>query len=478
MEYKINNLPKSEIEIWAAIPFADFEPHLKKAASFLSEENEIEGFRRGKAPYDIVKNRLGELTIYERAAELMIRRNYTELLEKAASETQQKELIPIGKPEITITKLAPGNDLEFKIKMALLPEVELPDYKSIAPKVLKQKKEISVSEEEIKKTLAWICESRAPLIMVDRPAQNGDLVEIDFVVRQEGVKIEGTESKNHPLTIGQGNFLPGFEDQLLGMKSGEEKIFTVTAPDDWHDKTLAGKAVEFKVTVKLVQEKKIPELNDDFVKSLGNFSSIDALKNNIREGLTQEKTAQEKQRIRTLLLEEISSFIKIEIPEILISAELAKMLQELKAGVENMQMNWTDYLLHINPARSQTPQASADATESHRTSNGVKKAEENLKKEWRGEAEKRVRAALILRAIAREEKVEPTEEEVKTAADRYLAQFENVEKAGPVRSRTSKTSTDAQAHRISNGIDPEELKEYTKGVLKNEKVFEFLENMR
>lgn len=442
----------------ATIPFADFEPQTKKAAILLSEENDIEGFRRSKAPYDIVKNRFGEMAIYERAAELAIRQNYTELWQKAASETQKKEFIPIGKPEITITKLAPGNDLEFKIKMALLPEVELPDYKLIARKILKQKKAISVEEEEIQKTLAWIRESRAPLITVDRAAQKGDLVEIDFEVRQEGVKIEGAESKGHPLTIGQGNFLPGFEDQLLGMKSGEEKTFALIAPEDWHDKTLAGKEVEFKIAVKLVQEKKIPELNDDFVKNLGNFSSVEALKNNVREGLTQEKTEKEKQRIHTLLIGEISSLLKIEIPEILISTELDKMLQELKTGIENMQMKWPDYLLHINPIRSQTPVASADATESHQTSNGVKKAEEELKKEWKGEAEKRVRAALILRRIAREEKIEPNEKEIEAKANQYLAQFEDGEKA-------------------RKSIDPEELKEYTKGVLKNEKVFEFLEKL-
>ena len=434
MEHKILQLPKSEIEILATIPFAEFESQVKKAAVLLSEEKEIEGFRRGKAPYDIVKNRFGELAIYERAAELTIRQNYIELLKKAASEIPEKEFIPIGRPEIAITKLAPGNDLEFKIKTAVLPEVELPDYKSIAPKILKQKKTISVEEEEIQKSLDWIRESRAPLITVDRAAQKGDLVEIDFEIKQGGVKIEGGESKNHPLTIGQGNFLPGFESQLLGMRAEEEKTFTLIAPEDWHDQTLAGKEVEFKVAVKLVQEKKIPELNDDFVKGLGNFPTVETLKNNVREGLTQEKTAQEKQRIRTLLTEEISSLLKIEIPEILIASELDKMLQELKIGIGNMQMNWADYLLHI------------------------KKTEEELRKDWRDEAEKRVKAALALRKIALQEKIEPTDEEIETKANQYLAQFKTNEET-------------------KKNIDPEELKEYTRGILKNEKVFEFLEKL-
>lgn len=439
------------------IPFSDFEPHLKKAASFLSEENEIEGFRKGKAPYEIVKNRFGEMAIYERAAELAIRQNYIELLKKAAADAQKKEFVPIGRPEITITKLAPGNNLEFKVKMALLPEVELPDYKSIAQKVLKQKKETSVSEEEIQKTLDWVCESRAPLVTVDRAAQKGDLVEVDFEIRQGGVKIEGGESKNHPLTIGQGKFLPGFEGQIIGMKSGEEKTFTLVVPESWHDKALAGKALEFKVLLRLVQEKMVPELSDEFVKSLGDFLSVGALKNNIREGLTQEKEEKEKQRVRALLIEEISSLAKIEVPEVLASSEFKKMIQELKSGISNMQMKWEDYLLNI------------------------KKTEEDLKKEWKGEAEKRARAALVLRAIAREETIEPSAEEIETAANQYLAQFKTPEMANgkidPVRSRTSEMSADARTHRTSNGIDPEELKEYARGVLRNEKVFEFLENL-
>lgn len=418
----------------ATILFSEFEPQLKKAAGFLSEENDIEGFRRGKAPYEIVKNRFGEMMIYERAAELAIRQNYIELLKKAAADAQKKEFVPIGRPEITITKLAPGNDLEFKVKMVLLPEVELPDYKSIASKVLKQKKEIAVSEEEIQKTLDWIRESRAPLVTVGRAAQKGDIAEIDFEIKKDGLKVEGGESKNHPLTLGRGGFLPGFEDQITGMKSGEEKIFTLTVPESWHDKTLAGKKLEFKVLLKLVQEKIIPELNDESVKSLGNFSSVEDLKKNIRDGLTQEKEAREKQKIRSAIVEGIAAPLKTEIPEVLLTSELAKMLHELKNGIENMQMDWADYLLHI------------------------KKSEEDLKKEWRGEAEKRVKAALVLRAMAREEKIEPSEEEVKIAADQYLTRFEDAEEA-------------------RKSIDPDELKEYTKGVLRNEKVFEFLEKL-
>lgn len=434
MHYKISPLPKSEIEILVTIPFSEFAPQLKKAAGFLSEKNEIEGFRRGKAPYEIIKNRFGELLIYEQAAEFLIRQNYTELLKKVSIDSKRKDFTPIGRPEITIMKLAPGNDLEFKIKMVLLPEVTLPDYKSIAQKVLAQKKEISVSEEEIQKTLTWIRESYAPLITVNRAAQKGDLVEIDFAIKQGGVKMEGEDSKNHPLTIGQNKFLPGFEEQLAGMKSGEEKTFTLVVPEDWHDKTLAGKTLEFRVLLKLVQEKKISELSDEFVKSVGKFSSVEDLRKKIREDLTQEKTEKEKQHVRALLIEEISSPAKIEIPGVLLNSELEKMSQELKSGISNMQMKWEDYLLNI------------------------KKTEEDLKKGWRSEAEKRVGAALVLREIAWQEKIEPSVEEVETATQQYLAQFETPEEA-------------------REKVDPEELKEYTKGILKNEKVFEFLENL-
>lgn len=348
MEFSTQKLSKSELEIQVTIPFSEFEPHVKRAAILISEETEIEGFRKGKAPYDIVKNKFGEHAIYERAAELAVRVTYPEILDKLVTSNELSAVNPpIGRPEITITKLAPGNELQYKARVALLPEVKLPDYKSIAARVKKEKKEVSVSEEEVEKTLTWVRESRA---------------------------------------TGEG------------------------------------------------EERKVPELNDEFAKGLGDFPTVEALKSNVRDGLKSEKEEREKERIRVRILEEIAKNLKIEVPDVLVEAELEKMFEELKSGVGSMGMKWEDYLTHI------------------------KKTPDELRSGWREDAVKRVRAGLVLREIAKCEKIEPTDAEIRERADRFLGQH--------------KTEKDAE-----KSIDVESLREYTKGILRNEKVLELLEQL-
>jgi len=339
---------------------------------------------------------------------------------------------PIGRPEIIVTKLAPGNEFAYTVKLALLPSVTLPDVRVIARRILTDKKSVTVTDEEVDKTLFWLRESRSPVVTVERAAASGDTAEIDFEVHRDGVRIESGESKNHPLVIGKNKFMPGFDDHLIGMRSGEEKKFTLVAPEHWHEKSLAGKSLEFRVAVKSVQERMLPELNDEFAKSLGTFETLEALKKNITEGMTHEKEEKEKQRIRASIIEVIAKESTVEIPDVLIVSETEKMVAELKQGMEDMGMKWEDYLLHI------------------------KKTIPELQKEWRPEAEKRVRIALCLGQIARQETIEATEEEITARANQMLEQYKSVKEA-------------------EKAIDPQALREYCGGIIRNEKVFELLE---
>jgi len=458
MDFAISTLPKSEAEIGVTIPLSEFEPHVKKAASLISEKTEIEGFRRGRAPYDVVKNKVGESVIYEEAAELAVRKTYPEVIMQIRDQESEKknDFTPIGKPEITVTKLAPGNEFAYKVKLALLPTLALPDYKTIARETRAKKEDTAVNDEEVNKAVQWLREARTSLVTVNRKAEKGDRVEVDFEIRHGGVKIKGGESHDHPLILGEGRFLPGFEDELTGMEAGEKKEFMLTAPGDWKDKQFAGKSLDFSATIKLVQERRIPELTDEFAKGLGKFASADALKQNVREGLLQEKTQKETQRVRALMMQGIADQTRVEIPDVLVAGELEKMFTELKSGVEQMGMQWEDYLVHI------------------------KKTPQELENEWRGEATQRVKIALCLRQIAREEHIDPLDEEITARASQILAQYESPEDAAknidPARSQSPEATADSPtASRTSNGIDPAELKEYTRGILKNEKVFEFLE---
>lgn len=456
MNYQIAKLPKSEIEILVTTPFTDFEPQVKRAATLISEEIEIEGFRKGKAPYDIVKSRIGEQAIYERAAELAVRATYPNVLAGIRNqESGIRDFLPVGQPQIVITKLAPGNELQYKVRTAIMPEVKLPDYKKIAKRVFAGEKEVSVSDEEVEKALEWVREAKAPIVTVSREARKGDRVEVDFEARLGGVnphtisgatedaseaqrqigvgvKIEGGESKNHPFIIGKSKFVPGFEKEIIGMKAGEEKTFTLKVPENWHEKNLAGKALDFRTSLRLVQEIQLPELTDEFAQSMGDFKGREDLKNSLRDSIGQEKKDKEKERLRVLTIEEVAGEAVINVPDVLIDGEAEKMLEELKSGVGQMGVRWEDYLAHI------------------------KKTIEDLRKEWRGEAEKRVRIALCLREIAKLEKIEPNKEEIEARSNQFLVQFKSAEETG-------------------KSVDAEGLREYTRGILQNEKVFELLE---
>ncbi len=433
MEYHLNFLPKSEIEIRVTIPFPEFEPHVKKAAILISEEIDIEGFRKGKAAYDVVKNRVGENMVYERAAELAVRGTYPKILEMLMANSQLPMANPpIGQPEITVTKLAPGNEFEYKVKTTVLPAVALPDYKEIAAAAVKERKITEVSGDEVIDVIDRIRESRTELMTVDRPAALGDRVEIDLGIRHGGVTIEGWGSKNHSVILGTGKFMPGVEDALVGMRTGEEKTFTLSVPETWRDTTYAGKELAVTAVMKLVQERKIPELTDEFAQGLGSFASAEAFKKNVEESISREKENKERGRIRGLIIEHIAKGAVIEVPDILIERELDIMLGEMKIGIEGMGMKWEEYVLNL------------------------KKTPLQFRQEWREDSIRRVRAALCLREIAKREDIEPTEEEIKAKADGYLSAYER----SPQKERA---------------LDPDDLMEYTKEALRNQKVFEFLE---
>lgn len=446
MNFTTQKLQKSQIEILVTLPFSEFEPHLKKAAGLIAETAKIEGFRPGKVPYNVVKNHVGEHAVYERAAEEAVRHTWGEIIQKVLSEEPFKTHPFIGRPDITVTKLAPGNEFVYKVTASYVPEVKLPDdYAAIGKRVVKDKKEISVEGEEVQKTLDWIRESRSDLIAVERTAALGDAVEIDFEMRHGGVKIESGEAKNHSFVLGKARFIPGFEDALVGMATGEEKTFTLVVPADWRDKSLSGKALDTKVSMRLVKERKMPELDEKFVKTLGAFDSVDSLKKNIHEGIAEEKKEKEKQRIRIMIVDEIAKKSEMDVPDILVASEIEKMLGEIKSGVEQMGMVWEDYLQHI------------------------KKTVEELKISWQEGAMRRVRTALALREIGHREKIEPAPEEVEDAVQKYLRQFPAPE-ARPSRNGTF-------GREAEKTINLDDLRDHIRGVLRNEKVFEFLEKV-
>jgi len=305
--------------------------------------------------------------------------------------------------------------------------VELAQYKGIAIK----KNNSKVEKEEIDNSLDYLQKSRAKLITVNKPAKTGNRMEIDFEVRKAGVKIENGTSKNHPLILGEKRFIPGFEDNLEGLSAGEEKEFCIQVPQNWPDKRVADSHLNCKVKVNLGQERTLTEINEEFAKSLGLFENLESLRRSIGNGLLEEKELKEKQRIQIELIEKIAKDSKITVPAVLIDEEVEKMIAEFKFSITGLGLDFQNYL------------------------NEIKKTTDELKKEWRQQAEDRVRINICLKAIAEKEKIEIEDREIEDKINEELKQYTSINEA-------------------KKDIDLKALREYTKDVLRNEKVLGLL----
>lgn len=425
MEIKINSLQKSKKEIIVSLNQKDLLPFKEEALKELNKDLQINGYRLGKAPLSIAENHLSSLKVYERMTSLAIDQIYPKII-------KDKKIQAIGYPSINITKIVPNQEVEFKAEVAIIPQVELPNYQEIAQKIPKNKKEsLTIEEKEIEQALLWLQDSRANLEQVSRPAEKEDIVTIDYQIKEDKKLIENGEDKNYSFILGKGSFLPGFEDNIIGMKTGEEKKFELIVPKDWPQKNLQNKKLNINVSLKEIKTKKLPILNDEFAQSIGKFKTLEDLKKNIKEGLLLEKKQKETERWRLEALEKIIAETKIDLPEILVQNEIEKMVEELKAQLEKMQLPFDKYLEQI------------------------KKSEEDLKKEFKELAEKRVSSALVLREIASIEKIEASEKEIEEKVNGILSQIPETEK--------------------KEKINQDNLKEFALGIIRNEKVFEILE---
>lgn len=426
MKAEIKKLPQSQVEILIKLDPTEWGKFIDEAAREFSRDVKIDGFRPGQAPRAVVEQKVGLGKILEKAADLAVKENYVKAV-------RDNKLDVIGRPEIQVLKPAADNLFEFKVKVAVMPEVKLGDYYRTAKSEKQVKREdIKVEDKEVAESLIWLQKSRTKYVTVSRPAKMGDRVEVDFWVRQNEQVIEGGQSKNHPLILGESRFVPGFEEQLVDMKEGETKKFLLPFPADYHVKNLAGQRLDFEVKMNLVQESLVPELTDEFAKSLGQFTDLAGLKQNVKEGLIEEKMQKAKEAWRGRVLEKIMKVSQTEVPPALVEMERVKMMEEFKNNLAQMGLEFDVYLENL------------------------KKTEQELLKEWSGKAEERVKGALVLEAIANKEEIQVTAAEIEAEINKTFAHY-----------------PDWQA--LESQIDKKQLSEYTKGRLRNEKVFELLE---
>ena len=424
MKVKINSLPKSKIEIIVSLDNKDLSPFKEIALKDLNKDLKVNGYRVGKAPLPIAENHFSPLKIYEKAASLAIEKFYPQII-------KEKEIQAIGYPSISITKIVPNQEVEFKAEISIISNLDLPDYKKIAKDMRKENKDISIEKKEIDDALLWLQNSRSVLEKVERPAEKEDIVTIDYQIKEKESLIENGEDKNYSFILGKGHFIPGFEKNLIGMKSGENKIFNLVVPKSWAQKDLQGKNLSVQISLKDIKKKKLPPLNDKFAQELGKFKDLEELKNNVLKGLKMEKETKEKEKWRLAVLDKIIAGTKAEIPEILIHTEIEKMMEELKTQLEKIQLTFEKYLEQI------------------------KKTEEDLRKDLHELAKKRVYSALVLREIGLLEKIEVFENEIKEKANEILQQIPDP--------------------KVKGRVNPEDLKEFALGIIRNEKVFQILE---
>jgi trigger factor len=420
MDIKFNNISENKKEIKVTMSISEVEEYGDKAAELISSETKIDGFRPGKAPKSIIIEKFGKERVWNESCYQALNKTYTKIL-------QESDLFIVSSPQVDINSMEIDKPFVYTITIDILPEINLPDCKKISEDILKEKKEIKVEEKEIEKTINEIQKSRAKIKNVSRGLKNNDEAVITFHGSINGVKQKELKREKISFILGEHEFIPGFSNNLIEMKSGDKKTFSVemTTPNK-NEK----EKVTFEVEVHDVREREIPELNDDFAVSLGDFKSLTDLKQKIKENIKFEKEIKEREKIRVKIIEGISEKTKINIPESMIEKELDNMISEYKEQLSQSGLSFQDYLNQIN------------------------KSENEIRKDWKDRAEKRIKASLILQEIARKEKIEITDEEIEKETNSYLSRVNQQE---------------------MKAADIEKLKFFIKDILQNEKVFQKLE---
>ncbi len=418
MKTELKKLPKSEVEISFEMPAEDFAKYVDRALEHLKGHVKMDGFRQGQVPKEMVEKKVGQENLLMEAGDLAVKEAYTKFV-------NENNLEPIGDPDVQIKKIAKGSEMVFTVKVAVLPEVELPDYKKIAAEA--KGLEISVEAQEIDEALNYLQRSRAKFTDKTGAAEKKDYIKIEYTSEH----IASGKPVKDIFILGEGGFLKDFEDNLLGMKTGEEKEFMAKFPEN-APKELVGKEGKFQVKMLAVQTMELPEMNDEFAKGLGVFENVAALKENVREGITLEKQDAEKQRKRSEILSIITKEITFNLPEKMVESEQIRLFEDLKNQVSSQfSIPFEQYLA------------------------SVKKTEEEIKASYKLEAEKRIKNFLTLRQIGLVEKIDVSNEELEKEMNKEVARYS--------KDQVSK-------------IDISRLKEYTKGAIFNEKVFEKLES--
>ena len=326
---------ENEATLKITAPAADVNAGFKKAVQKIANQVNIPGFRKGKAPRAIIEMHYGKEAVKQEAFEEVANKAYSEALE-------QEKLIPVSDPKVEESTFEEGKDMELTIKVTLKPEPELGEYKGLHV----DKKEVEVTDEQVDAQIKDMMGRDAKMVVAEEGAviEKGDFAIIDFAGTVDGEPFSGGEGKGYPLEVGSNSFIPGFEDQLVGLSKGDSTDVEVTFPEDYFVKDLAGKEAIFKVNIQDVKRKELPELNDEYVASKTDFKTVEELRANYKERMQKAAEANAKAEYEHELIDLAVANAKFSVPEIMIEDKISQMVEEMKMSLESRKMSLDMYM--------------------------------------------------------------------------------------------------------------------------------------
>ena len=389
MSVKLKKLENSKVTMEFKVSKEDFNKALDEAFAKNAKHFKIPGFRNGKVPRNVIEKTYGEGVLYDEAFNIAAEKEY----EKAIEEN---DLFVVSRPEVDIKEIGKDKDLEFTITVYVKPEIEVKDYKGI--EIEKVSKE--VTDEDLNKELEMIQDKNARIITVeDSEVQNKDIAVIDFEGFLDGKAFDGGKAEKYELEIGSGSFIPGFEEQIIGMKVGEEKDITTTFPEEYHSAELAGKETIFKIKLHEIKRKELPALDDEFAKDISEFDTFEEYKKSVKERLETSKKSMAKAERENKVIEKLAEKVDVEIPESMIEMEIDSMIKNFEGNLSYQGITLDQYMQMLNIDM------------------------EALKAQFRDNAVKQVKIRLAMESVAKQENIEATAEEIDKKIDELSAQY-------------------------------------------------------
>lgn len=379
MSIKVEKTEKNnELKLTFTIEAAKFDEGMKKVYAKTAKYFNVPGFRKGKAPMNIIERQYGSEIFYEDTFNEIVPEVYDE-------ELKANNIEAVSRPDIDVTQIGKGQDLIFTAVVQIKPEVKLGKYKGIQLKKI----EYNVTDEDIDHEIGHMAEKNSRLVTIeDRAVEEKDIAVIDFEGFVDNVAFEGGKAENHELEIGSKTFIPGFEEQIIGMKAGEERDINVKFPEEYFSRDLAGKDAVFKVKLHEIKRKELPEIDDEFAKDVSEFDTIKELKASIKEKLEEENKSRAKYETEDEAIKTVCDSVEIEIPSGMIETEIDNMVKDVEARLSYQGLKLDQYLHMMN------------------------KTEEDFRKEYEEQAQKSVKSRLVLEAIVKDAEIEVSDEEL------------------------------------------------------------------